>query len=342
MFVLFFSLCYLLLGFEKDNKKDYRNCLLIMMICVLAYYIFIYIFGLFTGFLISGYSLKLSSLITNIFPVILFQGCKEMLRYEINTKGERKKSIILLSVIIFVLADIYSIIYLYDIGNLADLFEIVELYLLPFIAENILMTYTSLKAGYKANIVYELVMKLPVYIIPIVPDLGDYLDVVFRLLFPCLLLYYLIKDAKAFKVRGFEKTKQESKLSKISFGATVCLLAVVIYLTSGLFTYYAITIGSESMQPKLDKGDITIVKKTKDYESIKVGDILVYEKENRVVVHRVTSVDNEYGRYVYTTKGDANNAKDGYFIYQEEVIGIVKFKIKYLGYPTIWLNEIMK
>ena len=339
IFLISFAACYLLFGFEKDSKKDFKNGLLGILIFIFGYYIVTYVIGIFMGFLLSGYSLKFNNLITNIFPVLLFQVSKEILRYEINTKGERKKSILILSVIVFVFADIYSITYLYDIGKVTDLLEIFELYFVPFIAENILMTYTSINSGYRTNLVYQFLMKLPVYFLPIVPDLGEYIDVIIRLVFPCSLLFFLIKDSKRIKREGFVRSRQNEKLAKISFSATFVLLLLVVYLTSGVFSYYAITIGSESMYPKLDKGDITIVKKINNYSSLKVGDILVYEKEGRIVVHRITNIVNQFDRYVFTTKGDANNDEDGYPIFQEEVIGIVKFKIKYLGYPTIWLNE---
>lgn len=341
IFAIFFLFCYLLFGFEKDNKKDFKNSLLIMLIFILGYYIFIYISGIFLGFLLSGYSLKINYLIINIFPIVLFQVTKEMLRYEINTKGERKKVIIILSTIVFILADIYSIKYLYNISEFKELFEMIELYLLPSITENILLTYTSIKSGYKANLTYQFLMKLPTYFLPIVPDLGDYLDVIIRLVFPCLILWYLMRDAKVTQRSGFIKANNNNTFSKISLGITFFALLVVVYLTSGLFTYYAISIGSESMQPKLDKGDVTIVRKTSDYKNISVGDILVYKKENRVVVHRVNSITKQNNHYIFTTKGDANNDVDGYPIYENEVIGIVKFKVKYLGYPAVWLNEFM-
>ena len=38
-------------------------------------------------------------------------------------------------------------------------------------------------------------------------------------------------------------------------------------------------------------------------------------------------------------KGDHNESPDGYLIETSEVIGTVKFKIRYIGYPTVALNE---
>ena len=58
--------------------------------------------------------------------------------------------------------------------------------------------------------------------------------------------------------------------------------------------------------------------------------------EDYVIIYKV---DNEY---VFRTKGDANDAEDWYDIYEEDIIGTVKAKVKYLGYPTIWVNKLVK
>lgn len=341
LLALFSVLIYLFLGFEKDNKKDFINNLMNILIFVFAYYIVTYLLGIFTGFLLNGYSLKFINIIRNLSPVIMFQVSKELLRYEINTKGERNKSILILSCIIFIMADLSSKLFLYDMSNPSDVFELIEIYLFPFISENILMTYLSVKAGYRINIIYQMLMKLPNFLIPIIPNFGEYFDIIIRLAFPCIVLYGLVKDSKKAKLKKFIKSRQDNTLARISFSITFALLIVVVYLTSGFFTYYALTIGSGSMEDTLDVGDVVIVKKTNDYENLKVGDILVYSKGEKIVVHRITNIINHYGTYIFKTQGDANNDEDPYNIWEDEVIGTVKVKIKFLGYPTIWLNELV-
>lgn len=339
---LFFVLLYIFLGFEKDNKRDFKNDLINILIFIFSYYILIYVFGIFMGFLLSGYSLKFKSIILNIFPIVLFQLAKEILRYQINIKGERQNIILILSCTIFILADICSILYLYDLSDISDFIKMVELYLIPFISENILMTYLSVKSGYKITIIYQLLMKLTVYFVPIIPDLGDYIDILIRLIFPSIVLYMMVNETRRLKIKNFIISKQNNKFSKVFFTLTLLLLIVVVYLTSGVFRYSAVTIGSGSMSPNLNVGDITIVQKTRDYSHLKIGDILVYEKQNKIIIHRITRIIKHDDTYVFKTKGDANNEEDNYDIWQQEIIGTVKLNIKFLGYPTIWLNELTK
>ena len=44
--------------------------------------------------------------------------------------------------------------------------------------------------------------------------------------------------------------------------------------------------------------------------------------------------------YRFKTQGDANNAPDAYKVEQSEVLGVVKRRIKYVVYPTLWFNDV--
>lgn len=203
------------------------------------------------------------------------------------------------------------------------------------------MTYVSFNAGYKPNIIYQLLMKLPLYIIPIIPDINVYLDIIFRLILPCLIIHSIAKSFRKKKRLMSNDEVRNNKINKISYAISIVFILVIVYLTSGIFTYYALTIGSESMTPNINKGDMVIVKKIKNYEDLEIGDVLVYKKEQKVIVHRLTEIIPYQGGFVYKTKGDANESEDGYLIYKSEIMGTVKMKIRYIGYPTVWLNELI-
>lgn len=60
---------------------------------------------------------------------------------------------------------------------------------------------------------------------------------------------------------------------------------------------------SGSMEPTLSINDLVIVKKNTDYQK---NDIIVYDNDNSLVVHRIISKDTNKT----ITKGDANNTDD--------------------------------
>jgi signal peptidase I len=57
------------------------------------------------------------------------------------------------------------------------------------------------------------------------------------------------------------------------------------------------------------------------------------------VVHRVVDIKEVNGVIRYYTKGDANKQKDTGYVVKEDIVGVVKFKVKYIGYPTLALRE---
>ena len=57
-------------------------------------------------------------------------------------------------------------------------------------------------------------------------------------------------------------------------------------------------------------------------------------------IHRVVEIKNINGEVRYFTKGDANKSYDGGYRTEADINGLVKLKIKYIGWPTLWLRRL--
>ena len=62
--------------------------------------------------------------------------------------------------------------------------------------------------------------------------------------------------------------------------------------------------------------------------------------EGYTVIHRVIDIKQDDGFFTYITKGDSNNAEDKDPVLEDQLIGKVIFKVKYLGYPAIILHNL--
>ena len=93
------------------------------------------------------------------------------------------------------------------------------------------------------------------------------------------------------------------------------------------------------MKPVYARGDGVLYRKA-TANDLETGDIVVFSKGNTVVTHRVYSITRKGDSVVIQTKGDANNAPDGFSVYESDVLGIVEYRIKYIGFPTVWLNDL--
>lgn len=338
----FLILMIVLNGFEKDNYRYKKDVLLNIIIFLLMYYFITYFLGLFSGFVKSSYSLSFINIIKNTFPVIALILISELMRYVLFNKTKRNLPCLIIGCLLFVMVDINTMVHIYDVKTALGITKMICLVVFPSITKNIFLTYLTMKVGYKNGIIYRLITEISTYLLPIFPDFGEYINVLLKTVLPIAIMARLNNMFNYYSVRKIKDSRYNNRKLVLYSVITFSLLTIVL-LTSGLFTYQALTIGSGSMSPAIEKGDVIILKGMKNEEArkIKKGDVLVYNHDNKIIVHRVIKKSNNGETISFKTKGDYNNAKDSWTVKQEDVIGIVKFRIRWVGMPTVALNELL-
>ena len=103
-------------------------------------------------------------------------------------------------------------------------------------------------------------------------------------------------------------------------------------------------VSSGSMIPVLNVGDILIVKDGNTFNSLKVGDIIVFNRPqggDRVIVHRIIEITDRFGEKVIVTKGDANDGiipGTDFPIREKDYIGSVAYTVPKVGLVLKYLN----
>jgi len=98
-------------------------------------------------------------------------------------------------------------------------------------------------------------------------------------------------------------------------------------------------VSSGSMIPELQVFDVLVVQGNDPFESVQIGDVIVFDRpsgQDRVIVHRVAAIVDEDPRTI-RTKGDANPTSipgTDFPITEEEYIGKVAYVIPQVGYVT--------
>ena len=95
------------------------------------------------------------------------------------------------------------------------------------------------------------------------------------------------------------------------------------------------------MTGAVDYGDAVIFESYKN-QKINKGDIIVFTKDNLRLVHRVVEIEKVNGKLRYYTQGDANEYVDVDYRTDSDIMGIYQFKIKYIGYPTLFVNDLFE
>lgn len=334
-FVIIFIIALCLLGKRKDNhfaRNMLTRSIIIELIC---YGLIIYILGLFLGFN-RGFSLNSAqSIFLNFLPSLLLTIVIELLRFIIVAPHHKSRQ----SVVIFTTLSILTYIFIELSATIPRNSEQIFIFscvtLIPVIAREVLSSFIVYRIGLLPDLVYRLSIFLYSYILPIVPNLGDYLYAVSSVVLPFIIFLsvnkYSIID---------EDDRRGAKVNyKFAIGLVLVFIAVLVGLISGIFKYQLIAVASDSMVPTFSRGDAVLIEKLNASE-IQNGDILVFRRDGLIVTHRVTSVELRDGTYYFTTRGDANADADSTEASDQQVIGRVRLVGKYIGYPTVLLNEI--
>lgn len=327
------------LGFRRDKPTVLsKNVMRVVIFYLFLVFFVMYGLGIIVGFLKNGYSRALFNLFDNVFSPAVIIIAVELFRYVFISANKDKKIGVVLVTILLTIFEITISIRSLDYKDLALLFNTTATIILPVIFKNILMSYMSYHVGYKVPIVYRLVMDLYLFIVPIIPNLGDYVNSMILISLPILI--YI----SSFSMIDDRITRPEPIFNKSNFTAwdipVTIVLVVLIALISGFFPLYMIGIGSQSMDPTIHKGDAVILQKVTDKTELKKGDIVAYSNGKLIIVHRIVKVNKEKNKLTYTTKGDNNNGNDPRPVSRSQVKGTVKFKIPVIAWPTVWLTEL--
>lgn len=109
----------------------------------------------------------------------------------------------------------------------------------------------------------------------------------------------------------------------------------------------AYTIVSPSMVPNINVLDVIVTMRISDPSKIKVGDVITfnstdYRSSGVTVTHRVRKIEKtDTGKYLFTTKGDANNTEDASRQTFETIYGKVVLRIPKLGYIQYILSSVV-
>ena len=327
------------LGKSYEIKKLKKDIISYSLIAVLAYIITYLISGLFITFGKNPYSRTLLGIITNLWSFATVIIAKEYIRYKlINNVYEKDK----IKIAVFI-----SIVYIsIDLGvrqffttQMTGLFimETVAQTLLPLIMKNILYSYTAINSNYLPAMCYELGTKLYLWLSPILPNAPWIMVSIIDSVIPLILFLY-IRHEKNKKDIFRTKEKLINSDPRNIIPLAICII-LAIWFALGIFPIKPVAIATGSMQEELHVGDVAIIKKC-NANDIEEGDIIEYQMEGYTVIHRVVSKTQKNGDVTFITKGDSNDSEDSEPVTENQIIGKVIFKIRYLGYPAVWIHNL--
>ncbi len=307
----------------------------LMILFALIYLAIFYFLGVYFGFYSAPVKFSLWGIWHYIIPFVIIIVTSEVIRFILISQKSNESSLI--AFLATVLIDIILYTKVYDLNNLEDILAIIGFVGFASISCNLFYNYMSKRFGYKGIICYRLITILYAFIIPILPDVYIFFRSIGRMVYPYLM--YLVLESTYAKANLATEYKKKNKEMICTAILLVCV-TVIALLISCKFYYGILVIGSGSMTGSINKGDAVIIEKY-DNQKLRKGDIIVFNRNDIQIVHRITNVQFVNDEYRYFTKGDANEEDDTGYVINDNIVGLVKAKIPYIGYPTVWLKEMI-
>ena len=330
-YIILFSVSLVFFSYRKIIKNVLnKKMLTTTIISTFLFFVVTYGMGLVTGFLTNSYSLKISGIINNVFPVTLIIICSELFRYIFIRANRDSKLYIVLITLLLTILEINLQVRYDSFSTVEQIFKFSSIVILPCIMKNIMCSYLIYQNDYRSCLVYRIIMDTYLFYIPLQPDLGDYLSSIVNLLLPFIIFIKGVSFNDSIKYYNVPKPKRILKIDDLPFAVVV---GVLIFMILGIGPVKLIGIETPSMTPKLKVGDAVVLDKTANKDKLKEKDIIAYENdEGVIVIHRIINVNSD-GTFI--TKGDYNNTSDPLYVKKDQVVGKVMFKIPFVAYPAL-------
>jgi signal peptidase len=209
---------------------------------------------------------------------------------------------------------------------------------LPLLSENLLASFLSLIGGPIPAIAYRGILEAFEWWSPILPNLPWIARAFVGTIAPIISL--LVVQAFYGESKQTETAVEARKSSSLAGWVIVALISVlIIFFCFGALGFNLSIVGSGSMKPAMDVGDIVIVREIAA-DDIHEDDVILYKKESSMTIHRIIEIQHDNPSISFVTKGDANSAPDPVPVHPEQIVGEVVFRIPKLGWIGIGIKNL--
>lgn len=334
IFLLVYTISIIrLMKFKKIDNINKDKIIILIIGLSIIYILLLYLIGIYVGFYNNSNALSKTNFYNIIIPCIIIIICSEIIRQIFILKQNKKSTIIVTVALVLIEITIY--LNMYSIDNLESMLGLIGYVGFSGISTNILCNYIVKRYGIIPNIIYRIITTIYIYVFGLLPDIYLFFQSVYKIMYPYII--YIIID-NFFEKRTFKRVSKNERISLISLLVSIIIVISIVMLISCKFKYGILVVGSSSMTGMIDKGDAVVFEKY-DKQQLKKNQIIVFIKDNIKTIHSIENIEVKNDERIYYTKGVHNQQRDDGYRTDKDIIGVVKFKIVNIGWPTIWLNN---
>ena len=325
---------------QHDRVRHKAEKSLIVSSVLSVWFVLYFLSGLAVTYVNNAVAVNWQTVVINLATFGVTAAALEYVRHGIMLLGGRR-NVVWLGVIIGTLFSFQQISFSQfdNAASIADFTKITVSSLVPAFASSVLLTYLAFTAGLGSQLTYRLGVIAVMFVPPIIPKYDWYMT---GIAWTALAVgVYIAIDRNRHDIA--EPTRHHQRARGTQNIAFVIVMIALISFMTGAFSYRPQVIMSNSMKPVYERGAVVIVQKSSPMD-VRVGDIVQYEATGHSTTHRVIAIDftsDGSGKRVFLTQGD-NSPSPDMPVQADQIVGIVRAQVPYVGYPSVWLKEFAK
>ena len=119
---------------------------------------------------------------------------------------------------------------------------------------------------------------------------------------------------------------------------------MLIVVVSGFFKYHLIGVNTSAISPTVDRGDAVMIFKDIEPDDLEPGDIVALKGKDEYIIDRISDkkVEGNSVKLYVTTEVNEDDEDTYRLLGEEEILGVYRFRIRKIAYPTIWFKELLR
>ena len=341
----------LFIGYNYGFSKKKNTAFLILAIGAIMFLGVLLAAGIVAGF---GYNAEMQTadkFLTNLWRFVPFVICSEIIRWQLMQNVGKKYKLLMSFLVVFV----FTFVMIENLNLIINSNQFIQVNfilttLFPLLVVNFFLTYVCQSGSLKGMLLFRGFYSFLLIFMPILPKVENIFFAIVT--YTVIFIMFIMYDKYVYEENASKERKKRKPYGWKRFIAPFALLFVFIVFGFGLLPVAPVAVGSKSMESEegFNMGDMLVIQKLGSpdevIKNVKVGDVIQFVSGNVSIVHRVVDIfelknTGEKTEVLYITKGDANTSVDATPVNPSNIVGKVMYKIPYMGYPAVWLTNMI-
>lgn len=349
VFAVLAALTFALMGVDARSVRGAYAVNLMAVLSVGMLGMAFLIFSLLFGIIINPMAPSPAVILNNFWNPGAAVALSAYIQYRLIKNADKQQQ----ANAVAVLTMIFALIYMGGMRVLADggsmSAEIFFVSIFRPLVISAAVSYFATRGSFLSVVLVNAPYAMILYFLPFIPDVSavTLALLISGALFISVIICHFVTNEKSRAVRVREKRlARYAKKPVLGYVSLAGGIITIIAFFAGAFTIYPVVVLTGSMEPTLARGSLALVERVppgEAFERVGEGYVIHFTSNGVPFIHRVVAHwYDPQGRRHYITQGDAGYGPDPFPVPPDDVRGIARATLPFLGYPYIFFWSVIR